>query len=200
MQLDHLVVAGETLAEAVGHVEAALGMSMQPGGKHVRYGTHNALLGLGEGLYLEAIAIDPEATPQSMPRWFGLDHFSGKPRLITWAARVPNLPAALQQNPIAGNSVEMQRGDLRWCMAVASDGRLPLGGAFPSLLEWQTKPIPGDALLPSGCQLTHLVVHSPVAPSMFPKVAAKPAIHFETASNVALQATFQTPFGERTLT
>ncbi len=200
MQFDHLVVAGETLAEAVDHVETTLGISMQPGGQHVRYGTHNALLGLGDGIYLEAIAIDPSATPQSLPRWFGLDHFSGKPRLLTWAARVPDLPAALKQHPLAGACVAMQRGDLRWRMAVAPDGRLALGGAFPSLLQWQTHPIPGDRLTASGCQLKRLEVRAAVDASAIPQVDARPEIHIETACDVMLRAIFQTPSGERVLT
>ena len=37
------------------------GVAPQPGGKHVAMGTHNALLRLGERVYLEIIAIDPEA-------------------------------------------------------------------------------------------------------------------------------------------
>jgi hypothetical protein len=36
-------------------------------------GTHNRLLKLGEGFYLELIAIDPQAPPPGRPRWFGLD-------------------------------------------------------------------------------------------------------------------------------
>lgn len=200
MELDHIVVAGETLEEAVAHVEGALGVAMQPGGQHVRYGTHNALMGLGDGLYLEAIAIDPNATPQDVPRWFGLDEFSGEPRVITWAARVKDLPKALENYPVAGNCVEMQRGDLRWRMAVASDGRLPLGGAFPSLLEWQVTPIPGDILKPSGCALQRLRVQSPVKVNSLPQVDAKASIQFATTPELRIEAVFRTPDGEKVLT
>jgi len=40
-----------------------LGVPFQPGGRHDVFGTHNALLGLADGLYIEAIAIaiDPDA-------------------------------------------------------------------------------------------------------------------------------------------
>ena len=77
MELDHFAIAANTLAEATAHVEEALGVPLQPGGEHAVFGTHNRLLGLADGLYLEAIAIDPEATPERSPRWFDLDSFSG---------------------------------------------------------------------------------------------------------------------------
>lgn len=200
MQLDHLVVAGETLEDAVAHIEGALGVPMRAGGQHIRYGTHNALLGLADGLYLEAIAINPDATPQNTPRWFGLDQFRGPPRLITWAARVADLPAALAEYPIAGICVDMQRGDLRWRMSVAPDGCLPQNGAFPSLLEWQVTPIPGDLLPSSGCALRRLSVTSPVAASDFPEVTSAALIDFRLGEETRLEALFQTPDGERILT
>ncbi|UZD92501.1 VOC family protein [Cognatishimia activa] len=199
MQLDHLVVAGETLEEAVAHVEDALGVAMGPGGEHSRFGTHNRLLGLADGIYLEAIAINPDATPQNTPRWFGLDEFRGAPRLITWAARVSDLSDALATYPLAGNCIDMQRGDLRWRMSVASDGGLPLNGAFPSLLEWQVTPIPSDLLPASGCALKRLSVTSPMAASHFPTVSAKPQIEFTLGGELRLDALFQTPKGERVL-
>ena len=68
MRLDHLAVAGETLAEAVAHVEEALGVKMGPGGEHAHFGTHNQLIGLADGLYLEAIAANPVAAALPYPR------------------------------------------------------------------------------------------------------------------------------------
>ncbi|CUI78612.1 VOC family protein [Cognatishimia activa] len=200
MQLDHIVVAGARLDDAVAHIEAALGVSMQTGGHHVRYGTHNALMGLADGIYLEAIAIDPDATPQSLPRWFGLDAFSGAPRLISWAARVPDLPAAISQYTVAGDSIDMQRGDLRWRMAVRADGQLPLAAAFPSLLQWQVSPIPPETLPASGCALRRLKVHTPIELSSIPEVSAKASIQVLSAPALKLEAVFDTPHGERVLT
>ena len=200
MQLDHIVVAAERLDDAVAHVEDALGVPMQAGGHHVRYGTHNALMGLADGIYLEAIAIDLDATPQSLPRWFGLDDFNGAPRLISWAARVPDLPAAIGHYAVAGDSIDMQRGDLRWRMAVRPDGQLPLAGAFPSLLEWQVSPIPPETLPASGCSLRRLIVHTPVELASIPDVSAKASIDVLSAPALKLEAVFDTPHGERVLT
>ena len=55
-------------------------------------GTHNALLGLGNGMYLEILARDPDQ--QTPPRsWLGVDSVvaTGRPRITAWAvAPVPN--------------------------------------------------------------------------------------------------------------
>ena len=64
MQFDHLAVSAYTLAEASDHIEQALGVALQDGGQHGVFGTHNRLLGLADGLYLEAMpAIRQCPTP-----------------------------------------------------------------------------------------------------------------------------------------
>ena len=133
LTLDHLAVLGTSLAAAQAHAEAALGRVLRPGGRHPHFATHNALLGLEAGLYLEAIAIDPDAKAPGYPRWFGLDDFTGAPRFDKWICRVDDLDAALQALPVAGQPVALSRGDLRWRMAVPGDGRLPWVGLFPAL-------------------------------------------------------------------
>jgi Glyoxalase-like domain len=61
LQLDHITVAADTLAAGVAHAEAALGVTIPFGGAHPLMGTHNHLLRLGETLFLEVIAPDPNA-------------------------------------------------------------------------------------------------------------------------------------------
>jgi hypothetical protein len=104
LEMDHLVVSGMTLEEACFHTESCLGITMQPGGRHQHFGTHNRLLGLGDGLYLEAIAIDPSAPQPNVPRWFGLDQFRGAARLDKWVCRVPDMNKALAALPMAGTA------------------------------------------------------------------------------------------------
>ena len=97
--LDHLVVAARTLGEGAAWLEARLGVSLQPGGRHAHFGTHNRLLGLGD-CYLEVIAVDPDAPPPPSPRWFELDTLRlDTPRLIHWIVGVPDLDATLQLSP-----------------------------------------------------------------------------------------------------
>lgn len=77
LELDHLAVAAETLEDGREAVETALGVRLQPGGQHPHFGTHNMLLGLEDGLYLEVISIDPAAPKPGYARWFDLDRFEG---------------------------------------------------------------------------------------------------------------------------
>ena len=96
--LDHLAVSAEGLAEGVQHIERLLGVPMAGGGQHGAMGTHNRLLSLGD-LYLEVIAVDPDAPAPGRPRWFDLDRFSGPPRLTNWIVATDRLDADLAKGP-----------------------------------------------------------------------------------------------------
>ncbi|MFV2033903.1 MAG: VOC family protein [Halocynthiibacter sp.] len=202
--LDHLAISAKTLAEGVAHIEAVLGVTPCAGGRHALMGTHNRLLGLGDGLYLEVIAIDPAAPAPQIPRWFDLDRFDGPPRLTNWVARCSDLHATLAAETPAGSGVPMalSRGDLRWLMAVPGDGRLPFDGAFPALIEWQGNLRPWASLPDSRCRLKKLTIAHPDCSSLVRKLAplfSDARVAFETAPEPALTAVFETPSGERVL-
>lgn len=164
MELDHVAVAGETLAAAQGHVEAALGVSLQQGGEHDVFFTHNMLLGLEAGLYLEAIAINPDGAVPTRPRWFDLDRFSGAARLSNWICRCSDLDATLAALPDGfGAPVQLQRGNLRWRMAVPQNGVLPFDNCAPALIEWQGDAHPAARLEQKGCRMTGMTVKHPHA-------------------------------------
>src|SRR5690606_19696369 len=142
--------------------EAALGVGLEPGGKHPFMGTHNRLLSLGPGEYLEVIAIDPDATAPDRPRWFRLDTFTGPPRVTNWILRTDELDAALAAAPPgAGQPVALERGPYRWRMGVPEDGRLPFDDAFPALIQWQGECHPAAALPDRGCRLRRLEIAHP---------------------------------------
>ncbi len=202
LELDHFAVAGETLAEAREHVEEALGVPMQRGGQHAVFHTHNALLGLDDGLYLEAIAIDPEAPKPDRPRWFGLDRFAGKPRLTNWICRAQELTDLLPKIPFdLGQPVDLQRGALRWQMAVPENGALPFDNCAPAVIEWKTEDHPATRLTRHGIRLRSLTIWHPQAgllAEVLQPLLADPRILFDTGSP-ALQAEFETPHGRREL-
>ncbi|MEP5730754.1 MAG: VOC family protein [Sulfitobacter sp.] len=164
IEFDHIAVAGETLEQATLHVETALGVQMQPGGEHAVFNTHNTLMGLAEGMYLEAIAVNPAAPRPDRARWFDLDRFEGAARLTNWICRCKDLDGTLAALPAGfGEPVSLQRGDLRWRMAVPADGVLPFDNCAPALIEWEGDMHPSQMLAMSGASIKTLTISHPDA-------------------------------------
>lgn len=164
-RLDHLVVAATDLASGTAWLETRLGVAVSPGGAHPRMGTHNRVLRLGDGVYLEVIAIDPDAAPPGRPRWFGLDEpalaarLAERPRLVAWVAATDDLEAAAAASPFPlGPVAEMTRGDLVWRITIPDDGRLVEGGAVPPLIEWPRGVHPTNRMPAFGCTLERLTI------------------------------------------
>lgn len=201
-ELDHLVVSAGTLTEGVAAVEAALGVTLAAGGEHPQMGTHNRLLSLGEGLYLEVIAVNPAARRPGRPRWFDLDKFNGAPRLTNWVLRCENLKEALALSPPGSGEIhDLVRGDFRWRMAIPPDGRLPFGGAFPGLIEWQG-PHPAGRLPDAGCRLRRLTLVHPEAPALgqaLSRLVDDPRLVVEEGPWTALRAEIDTARGTKVL-
>ncbi|HZQ62568.1 MAG TPA: VOC family protein [Casimicrobiaceae bacterium] len=161
--MDHLVLAAATLADGIDYVASITGVAAQPGGKHVAMGTHNALLRLGDKLYLEIIAIDPSGTKPRRPRWFGLDHvalqseLTESPRLIHWVARTADIHEACQASKVDLGPVHaMNRGEFRWRITIPDDGALPGRGLVPTLIQWDVPMHPADRLPESNVSLIEL--------------------------------------------
>ncbi len=164
--LDHLVVTAPRLEIGVAYVERQLGTSMTAGGQHVRMGTHNAVLRIGDRLYLEVISIDPAADPIERSRWFGLDHVSEQdaPRLSTWIVRTNNIDRLAPTMSIFPGPIEpMSRGLLKWRITIPTDGTMPFGGIVPGLIEWEPGFHPAEKMPDTGVKLTQLQLIHPNA-------------------------------------
>jgi hypothetical protein len=145
--LDHLIFAAPVLEDGVRQLERRFGLQAQPGGRHRGLGTHNALLGLDQGAYLEIIAPDPAQPPPATPRPFGLDALD-HPHLAGWAVRCDDIDTrvahARAQGYDPGDPVELQRATtqgtlLRWRLTPNALA----GGPVPFLIDW------GDTAHPS---------------------------------------------------
>jgi len=201
LELDHLAIASETLEAGQDAVEQALGVALEPGGRHAHFATHNMLLGLENGLYLEVIAIDPASTKPDYPRWFDLDRFTGRPRPHAWVCRTDDLGQFTGAFPEAGAPVALTRGDLRWRMMVPSDGILPYDNCFPALMQWDCSDHPANRLTASGCRLRRLVVSHPEAAALGRQLESHlpdAPVVFEPGQT-GLKAEFDTPSGPRVL-
>ena len=201
MILDHLVVGATTLAEAQAYIEDGLGVAMQSGGQHAVFHTHNTLMGLEDGLYLEAIAPDPSLPVPVRPRWYDLDRFTGSARLSNWAAAVDDMQDVLARMPEGcGAPVDVARGDLRWRMAVSADGTTPFDCLWPALIEWPKGMHPAGRLIATGVRLKRFTLIHPDA-----ALGQLLAQHIDDSRIVvevgtcAMQAEFETLHGPRIL-
>jgi hypothetical protein len=161
-RIDHLVVTAPNLKSGVQWVRDTLGVTPQLGGKHVRMGTHNCLLRLGEDTYLEVISPDPNAPDPGRPRWFDLDklHRSSQPRLAAWVMRTDDIRDTVSACGETLGAIEpMSRGDLDWLITVTGDGSLPLGGIAPVLIQWRTASHPAQRMREEGCSLYELELY-----------------------------------------
>lgn len=206
---DHLVVAAATLEQGEDYVESRIGVWPQRGGKHVAMGTHNSVLRMGQGVYLEVIAIDPEAIAPKHPRWFELDRsvmqatLRVSPRLIHWVARCTDIDAVRRASPVDPGPVHpMSRGEFAWRITIPDDGRLPGAGVLPTLIEWADARHPADAMPDAGVRLTALAAAHPEPAAMRTVLAALGLGHLLPISFAAtprLAAMLRTPRGPVTL-
>lgn len=203
--IDHLVVMAPDLDAGSDYIFQQLGIKPQAGGTHVRMGTHNRLLSLGDSLYLEIISIDPYSFTIDRPRWFELDKQSAdvKPRLITWVVRTNDIYKAAASSPVSLGKIEpMSRGDLHWLITIPPDGSLPFNGMLPVLIQWQTTVHPASRLAESNCSLVQLEIFHPQAEAInkfLKEMSFSGKISIQDASEPKLSATIKTSKGVVTL-
>lgn len=208
--LDHLVLVASTLEQGAAYCEEKLGVGPLPGGEHLKMGTHNLLLRLGDGVYLEVIAINPQAGDIGRRRWFGMDlpvmrsRAKRQPFLATFAARTNDIDACYAVMPSLGTAVDMQRGTLEWRITIPDDGKLVEEGAVPTVIQWPDGVHPSSKLADSGCRLERLEV-SHHRPADLEEKWLRIGLHTDEvlkirqAEEVALLARITTPAGMRLL-
>jgi len=202
--IDHLVYATPDLGASVDELNRRFGLSLQPGGRHIGLGTRNYLADLGDGAFLEVIGPDLDQPAPEQPRPFGVDYLT-EPRLLTWAAQVSDLDAAVQQARDAGYDqlgqiMSMSRGGpdgttLNWRLAVPQDGR-EWAGLVPFLIDWGSSPHPSKTATP-GMRLLSFT-------GFFPDVArvqqrlAQLGVHLDVKEQAepGLSCVLATPAGE----
>lgn len=198
--LDHLVISTTDLTAGRAWAESLLDVRFGPRGEHVVMGTHNHLIGLDRGAYLEVISTDPQAPAPQRPRWFDLDNFNTTPRLTNWVVNVDNLDEAKQRSPDgAGEVTEFVRGPYAWKMLVPEDGKLPFNGCFPALIEWLSEH-PAPQLVNAGLVLRRLKLMHPEAAALedalSPFAGALENVRIVQTEQAALHAEISSPSGE----
>jgi len=207
--LDHLIVAATTLADGIEFIAEVTGVVPQPGAKHVAMGTHNALLRLGDRVYLEIIAIDPDGEKPPRPRWFDLDditlrsELTERPQLISWVARSADIERAVAACVIPlGTVTPMERGDYRWRITIPDDGKRPAKGIVPTLIQWDVPMHPADRLPPSKVSIAQVAAthsNSAYVRSALATLGLADSVRVTYDRETRLAAMLQTPRGIVTL-
>ena len=143
--LDPVVMAADSLESGEQWLASRLGVTLQAGGQHTGWGTHNKLLQIGGGVYLELIAGDPtQPTPKVLgnhgkmvkrARPFGLDQpatrraLADRPRLLHYVMRTRQLAQAAGAVDYDCGAVQaMRRGELQWQITIGEGGMPCLSG------------------------------------------------------------------------
>lgn len=104
IQLDHVVISVTNLEEAMEDYRR-LGFNVLPGGEHASGTTHNALVVLADGTYLELMALTGRPPKDSTSADYGFLHHDGE-GFVAFAFRVDDL-AATQQD-LSGRGVSLK--------------------------------------------------------------------------------------------
>ena len=164
--LDHIVIGASSLEQGVRYLKDRLGVDIPKGGEHPLMGTHNHLMRLGRGTFLELIAVNPAAPAPARPRWYGFDdpfvraRLAQGPQLLAWVVNTPRFERHRASFSF-GEPTEVSRGDLRWLFGIPDDGRLLAGGMAPYLIQWLTQTHPADVVPDLGCSLKAFELHHP---------------------------------------
>ena len=146
-KLDHIVLGCNTLQEGTDYVEKKLGLTLSEIGYHLHMGTHNRVIKISENIYLEVIAIDPNANKPKHFRWFNLDNkkqqarLKKSPQIIGYVIEYQNPDMLKFYNPF----FEASRGNYCWEFAMPKsddtliNDELIESGLVPSLIKWKSK-------------------------------------------------------------
>jgi hypothetical protein len=163
-QIDHVILGIDDLDRGVQAFEAATGVKPVYGGKHPG-GTHNALVSLGEGIYLEILAVQEGVTVEG--------NYAGLKALKTltpigWAVSSKDstqlrnsLSAAgiAVSEPEAGSRITPSGSSLSWHSLALKES----SAEKPFFIVWSEHTAHPSTTSPSGCKLQQWSIASPHA-------------------------------------
>ena len=202
--LDHLLYVSSSLEQGMDEIESLLGVRPVLGGHHPQFGTHNALLSLGPGIYLEVIARDPDLPAPA--RAAMIDVAPGTPsKLLTWVYRADDIEGtvAAASDTIdfgvvdSGSRMKPDGSEIRW--RFTDPYTMPMDGAVPFLISWGETTHPSLAVPPGG-KLVEFVIEHPDPEGVRAALSAIGAdIKVVKADQYSLSATIETANGLVTL-
>ncbi|MBO6574670.1 MAG: VOC family protein [Rhodothermales bacterium] len=196
LRVDHLIFFAPNLKSGSSRVAELLGCKPRVGGRHPAFGTHNALLSLGDTCYFEVIAPDPDlAAPQRgrlTDRWH-------RPGIASWCVASDQLVEDAHGSVVPLGETQTGRrqrpdgSELVWSMTDIFADRM--GGSVPFLIDWGDSRHPGADAPPAG-ELQALRLGHPnpdVLREALHRIDIAPPV--EPSSEAFLEATIRLPDG-----
>lgn len=211
LKLDHLTVIAPTLIEGASHVRECLDLDVPFGTRHGYMGTHNHRIQLGNAVYLEIIALDPEGTAPDRRRWFGLDDqdnvrfdWNEGRRLRGWVANTDAIDVVVSAHgAIFGDKVPLPTLNPTFAFTIPKDGSLPLDGAAPSIIDHQGDPTSMSSIPDLGARLRSLTLEHPdptAVETLYRELAVDHPPALVRAPKLRYRALIETPTGVKELT
>ncbi|HFA48835.1 MAG TPA: VOC family protein [Bacteroidetes bacterium] len=204
--VDHIVYAVPNLEEAISDIEKKLGVAPEPGGRHKSLGTHNALVNLGNGCYLELIAADPDNTTFSGEHWMGIDLIT-QPTITRWAVKTNDLDRDIhylrEVDPRLGNikgGTRKKPDGTKFIWKASMPLPAPKVEILPFIIDWKGREHPTKSL-PDACKLIELRATHPTPYFMETAIHAMNVdIKLGVADEASITAVIESPNGVVELT
>ncbi len=165
--IDHIVYAVPDLHEAVEDFRKLSGVLPVIGGRHLDRGTHNALVNIGNGAYLELIAADTDNRDFTGDRWMGVDLIDS-PTIVRWSIKSEHINQDAvwleKRNPLLSSVVEGSRqteegNRLAWKMTLPSP--YPMVEGIPFFTDWSESSFHPCDRLPEESTLLSISISGP---------------------------------------
>jgi hypothetical protein len=197
--LDHFMYAGRDRARLIAAFELMSGVAAGIGGSHPGLGTRNALASLGDDVYLELIAPDPQQDVAGS--WGELFRTFETPRIFTYIVRAANLEgvkSALAAHDIESDLIAASRTTpagitLKWRLLLPRQSAF--GDHIPKFIDWLDTPHPAQTSV-KGCTLAAFEIGHPDASGLAAVLrSAEVDIPVSRADRPVFRAQLRTPKG-----
>jgi hypothetical protein len=158
--LDHVILGIDDLARGVERFTAMTGVTPKIGGEHPGRGTHNALVSLGPGRYLEILAPTKAGTmdPRVKHAELTFAGFALGTRDIADVVRRLRGAGLAAGDPAPGARRTPDGALLQWKTAAPTRAGLALA---PFFIEWSAETVHPSTTSPPGCTMTILELEQP---------------------------------------
>jgi catechol 2,3-dioxygenase-like lactoylglutathione lyase family enzyme len=154
-RVDHIVLATPDVNATIEDLTQRLGVRADRGGHHPAWGTQNALIALGDTIYLEIFGPDP-AQSGAHSRPFGVDELQSQ-RIATWSARALDLEELVRHAKSLGIDLggvqarsRMRPDAVEWKWAMTDPFAPRCDGIVPFFIDWAMTPHPASTAVQGG--------------------------------------------------